>query len=68
MVTGEILLGIPYYWYYRHYTTPSLPVTHHYYYILAFHIRTLLISTDNGSVCVFTFFEDFFLRFLVKYG
>jgi len=23
MVTGEILLGIPYYWYYRHYTTPS---------------------------------------------
>ena len=23
MVTGEILLGIPYYWYYRHYTTPT---------------------------------------------
>ena len=26
MVTGEILLGIPYYWYYRHYTIHTYPL------------------------------------------
>lgn len=38
MVTGEILLGIPYYWYYRHYTTPTR------YYTTSLYKYTLLLD------------------------
>ena len=38
MVTGEILLGIPYYWYYRHYTPYTI-----YYQILYLYILVTLV-------------------------
>ncbi len=43
MVTGEILLGIPYYWYYRHYTTPTR------YYTTSLYKYTLLLVSIQGS-------------------